>query len=29
LLLGKDPAPDLEGREPIVGSDRGNHLDPS
>ena len=29
LLFGKDPAPDLEGREPIVGSDRGNHLDPS
>jgi hypothetical protein len=28
LLLGKDSTSDLEGREPIVGSDRGNHLDP-
>ena len=28
LLLGKDPAPDLERRESFVGTDRANDLDP-
>lgn len=28
LLLSENPAPDLESREPVVGSDRRNHLDP-
>ena len=28
LLFGENSASDLEGREPVVGSDRGDHLDP-